>query len=205
MSVQRFHDAFSLDSARRRFLFKDDFLGDQLQDLWDVTVDAGGSGVVVDAETGGIVRLTTDGDTNDDAQIDWDDIRSLHIDQKICMEVSVKLNSVTAILAQLVLQRDAGNRVLFSTTGGNWTATTTNGADTDTDTGIAADTDEHVFRIETSNTEVLFYIDDVLVATNVTNIPDDAADFLQPRFFIRTTEDVAKSMDLDYVVVSQER
>ena len=58
MSV-KFHEAFSLDSARRQFNFSDHFLGDSLRDLWRTAGSAGGSADVVDAQDGGIVRLTT--------------------------------------------------------------------------------------------------------------------------------------------------
>ena len=59
MSV-RFAEAKCLDSMKRRFTFLDHFIGDQLQDLWTAGGDAGGSAVVVDAQDGGICRITTD-------------------------------------------------------------------------------------------------------------------------------------------------
>ncbi len=210
MSVVRTHDAFCLDSARRRFFFKDDFLGDQLQDLWTGSGDAGGSGVVVDAQTGGIIRLTTDGDTNDDWSIDWNTIRTLHVSQNVVIEMRMKLSSVANVRCRVPrIFFDGTNNILFQLdTGvdGNWHARTLDGATTDTDTGIVADTDYHVFRIDTFDTpSVNFYIDDVLVATHTTNIPDDAGDFLEPQLFLATLEDVAKSLDIDYIVVSQDR
>lgn len=70
MSVKD-HEAFSLDSARRRFHFDDHFLGDSLRDLWRDTGDAGGSATVVDQQDGGICRITTGAVDQDEWWIDW--------------------------------------------------------------------------------------------------------------------------------------
>ena len=109
------------------------------------------------------------------------------------------------VLLQLLF--DANNRIRFIyTSGSNWFIyTRSGGAITQADSGIAADTSYHVFRIECFPTgEVHFYIDGVETANSplATNIPTD---YLQPFMFITTAEDVIKSVDIDYVVVRQER
>jgi len=44
-------------------------------------------------------------------------------------------------------------------------------AETETDTGVAADTNWHIFRFEQLATTIKFYIDGVLVAIHTTNLP----------------------------------
>ncbi len=211
MSV-KVHEAFSIDSFQDRLLWWDDFLGDQLQDEWTSAGDAGGSAVVVDAQTGGIVRITCDGDTGDEWNLHWNNIRGLHVDKKATMEIRAKINSVTACDYRFKLQFDASNHVMFIfrpgfgyTTWHMWNRNA--GAITDVDSLVAPDTDYHVFRIECFPTgQVHYYIDGVEVANSpvTTNIPDDAGDFLQPLLFVETTENAEKSFDVDYVVVRQE-
>lgn len=211
MSV-KVHEAFSIDSFQDRLLWWDDFLGDQLKDEWNSTIAAAGTTDVVDAQTGGIVRLTTGAlDTNNNI-LDWQDIRSLHVDQKVSMEVRVKLTHLTQQYIELALRFDVNNYIMFwNGPGGaatNWfTYCNDGGASTSQDSGILADTDYHIFRIEAFPTgEVHFYIDGVETANSpiTTNIPDDVTDYLQPHIMIVTRENAAKSMDIDYVVVRQE-
>ena len=61
MSV-KIHESYCLDSQQTSLCWFDDFLGDQIQDEWTSTGDAGGTATVVDAQTGGVVRITTDTD-----------------------------------------------------------------------------------------------------------------------------------------------
>ena len=62
-----------------------------------------------------------------------------------------------------------------SSVGGNWLARTYQAAAEQTDSGVAADTDFHIFNIVITTATVNFYIDEVLVATHVTQIPDAGA------------------------------
>jgi len=206
------HMAFCLDSARRRLLWGDHFLGDQVQDEWRSTGDAGGSAVVVDGETGGICRITTDGDTNDAYRIDWNDIRSLHMDQRVCLECRVKAGTTDSLI-YLALWKDGNERIMFwkSNVDTNWQIFTQNGgATTDEDSGVAVDTSYHIFRIMChthGSNHIHFYIDGTETSNSPvsSNLPDDAGDELEPYLWIRTAENATKSMDIDYVVVSQDR
>ena len=213
MSV-KVHEAFCLDSFMDRLLYFDDFHGDQIQDEWREGGNAGGSAVVVDAQTGGIVRITTDNDNNDKRFIDWNDIRSLHVSKRVSMEVRAKINQATYVSVGFVLQFDMGNRVFFfvnEVAGGatNWQIFCMDGgAQTSLDSGVALDTDYHIFRIECFPTgQGHFFIDGVETANSpiTTNIPDDAGDYLQPWLQMQTRENLAKSMDIDYVYIRQER
>lgn len=206
----KFHEAFALDSAQDRFWWMDHFLGDQLQDEWRVV--STGSTVVVDQQTGGIVRLTTGAVGNNTEYIDWANIRSLHVDQRVSMESRIKLNQTTLMNVRSSLRFDASNRIYFyydTTISVNWLIRTTDGgALTSQDSGVAVDTDYHIFRIECFPTgEVHFYIDGTETANSpiTTNIPDDATDFFQPELWIQTRTNATKSMDVDYCAVRQDR
>lgn len=203
------HEAFSLDSFQDRLLFWDDFEGDQLKDEWRSTGSAGGSAIVVDAQTGGIVRITTGATDLNQYRMDWNNIRSLHVDKKVTMETRVKINDITLISFNIHLYFDGDNRFGFNDAGANILIyTEDNNVPTSANTGISYDTDYHIYRVEAFPTgELHFYYDGTEVPNSplTTNIPDDAADFLQPYILIRTNEDVAKSMDIDYVYIRQER
>ncbi len=207
------HEAYCLDSFSTQLNFWDDFEGDSLKDLWRSTGDVGGSAVVVDAQDGGVVRLTTNNATLEGWRLDWTNIRSLHIDKKVTMEVRIKLTHVEWMVQRLRLYFDAQNYVGFSVVGGVATGDYTIQSEDDNifgeaASGVTSDTDYHIFRIECFPTgEVHFYIDGVETANSplTANIPDGAADYLQPYLLIQTREDVAKTMDIDYVYIRQNR
>lgn len=209
MSVKA-HEAFSMDSFMNRLLWFDDFHGDQIQDEWN---EAGtGSAAVIDTQTGGIIRLTTGAINGDAYNLNWNDIRSLLVLKKVTGEFRAKLNATVAEIVQFLLIFDGTNLIRFiynAAVDANWHIETIDGgASTNQDSGIAADTDYHTFRIECFPTgEVHFYIDNTETTNSpiTTNIPDDAGDYLQPHIYIRTTEDIAKSVDIDYVYIRQER
>ena len=131
------------------------------------------------------------------------------------MEGRVKLSDSDAdIQAYLALRFDGSNWIMFwnRPADANWQIYSEDGgAPTQQDSGIARDTDYHIFRIEChthGGNHVHFYIDPPIEAANSpisTNVPDDAADFLQPYFWLQTREAAAKTMDIDYVYVRQER
>jgi len=213
MSVKQ-HEPMCFDSAQDRWWWMDHFLGDQIQDEWDSMFVGAGTNVVVDQQTGGIVRLTTGALANNSNILDWNDIRSLHVTKRVSSEYRVKLNSTSNEIVRIFLRFDWSNCIFFeyaSATLANWRIRTTDGgAPTIGDSGIAADTSYHIFRIEChthGGNHVHFYIDGTQTANSPinTNIPDDAADFLQPYLYIETTDAVLKSMDVDYCYVRQER
>jgi len=210
MSV-KFHEAYALDSQQDQLLWWDDFLGDQLQDEWRSVGTAGGSGAVIDQQTGGVFRLTTGGVLNDTWRIDWTDIRSLHVDQRVSMEIRIKLNSLSDIDSTFQLRFDMNNYIDFryrDTVGATWYIRTTNGgAQTASSSGINATTNYVILRIEAFPIgEVHFFIDGVEAANSpiTTNIPDDATDYLQPYLWIQTKANAVKTTDVDYVVVRQD-
>ena len=206
------HEAFSLDSLQDSLLFWDDFEGDSLKDLWR-TGGIDGNVAVVDAQDGGIIRLTTGATTNDTAYIDWADKRSLHVDKKVTVEWRVKLGQTADTQLRLFLRFDFNNTVYFqydASASANWFVVSTNTGTTSADSGIAVDTDYHILRIECFPTdEVHYYIDGVECGnspiTVAANIPNDAGDYLQPYMFLRTQADAIKTTDIDYIWVRQDR
>jgi len=213
MSV-KFHESYCLDSQQDQLIWWDDFLGDQIQDEWDSTIAGAGTTVVVDQQTGGIVRLTTGALTGNNNVLDWNDIRSLLVTKRISMECRVKVNQLTQAYVTLGLVFDGSNQIRFYAANAagadDWEIWCEDGgATTRQESGITLDTSYHIFRIEChihGGNHVHFYIDGTQTANSpiTTNIPDDATDYLQPHFLIQTRVDVAKSMDIDYVVVRQE-
>lgn len=75
-------------------------------------------------------------------------------------------------------------------------ARTWGAAEEETDTLVALDTDFHTFKIVWTATSVLFYIDNALVATHVTQVPGRP---LTSALLIRTEAVASKYMYLDYV------
>ncbi len=63
-----------------------------------------------------------------------------------------------------------------------------------TDSGVAASTNWVNLRIVSAATSVMFYIDNVLVVTNTTNL---TAVMVQPYLFLKNTEAVAKTVNID--------
>ena len=212
MSVD-FHEAVSFDSTRYRVDWEDEFEGDSLKDHWTLVVASGGTGAVVDGVDGGVYRLGTP-TASDTSYIYWNNIRTLHVNKKVTAEARVRANGGVTDTLRLLFQLiyDDDNRIMIYHSTDSVDITILCEDDTNVtsgDSGINIDADFHIYRIEASTTAVHFYIDDVECANSpiTTNIPNDAADYLQPRFYIVTNADTdpATSMDIDYVYVRQNR
>ena len=131
--------------------------------------------------------------------------------KKATIEFRLKALADTYINIQYGLRDNGANDAFFDfdETGGtadNWRMNTqdSGGASTLVDSGILSDTSYHIFRIECFPAgEIHWYIDAVECGNSpvTTNIPSD---YIAPYFYIRTREDAAKSMDIDYVVCRQE-
>lgn len=210
------HESYCLDSFMSHLLFDEDFEGDTIKDLWNVTLVGGGTAVVVDQQTGGIVRLSTP-TASDTVTLDWNDIRSLHVDQKVTIEARVRCNGGVTDTSRkiLALWFDGNNHLEFyhgvDSTDIRMRNIDDGGSNT-ASTNITVDTDWHIYRIEChthGSNHIHYYIDEVECANSprTSNIPDDATDYLQPYFYIDTNADTdpATSMDVDYVYIRQDR
>lgn len=87
--------------------------------------------------------------------------------------------------------------------GGNWQTLTRDAANEIQDSGIAADTDWHIFKILRTAASVIFSIDGVVVTTHVTQVPDAGAvnRTVQAGVGLRTLANVAKILRYEYVSV----
>lgn len=81
----------------------------------------------------------------------------------------------------------------------NWYCVTRAGSVSATriDTGIASSTTYRKFTVVTSASQVLFYIDNVLVGTQTTNIPS-AGTTIVPGIHIKNSAAASKSINIDY-------
>lgn len=80
----------------------------------------------------------------------------------------------------------------------NYNCRSHNALEETTDSGVALDTAFHTFKIVWTTTSVLFYIDDVLVATHITQVNLRSA--IQ-HFLLRTEAGATKGMFIDKVKV----
>ena len=206
------HEAFCLDSLQNQVLWFDDFEGDQLKDHWVLGLSAGGSGAVVDGVDGGICRLTTHVDPNDYAELFWNDVRSLTVAKKVCMEVRMKLGSASNILGYCFLMSAAdwlnylmigANTNLYA----NWFfRSRSDGVTTEVASTIAIDVNWHIFRIVAHThgaNHVHYFLDGAEFANSPisTNVPSV---YLQPRPYTQALIG-ANSIDIDYVYICQDR
>ncbi len=137
------------------------------------------------------------------------------IGDKMVFEARVQLEQTTLCqcaigFEQNIAQPTNGNdHAMFYYSSGvdaNWHTETceTGLAVENQDTGIAADTDFHIFKIEIELAVVRFYIDGVLVTTHVTMVPNDPNDAQQPVIALRTMQAAVKYLKYEYVAVWNE-
>jgi len=202
------HAPFCLDSLADYVEDGDDFWGDSVDARWHTS--GNGSAAVVDGVDGGVVRLTTGAVLGNGYMLSWQDIRSLHVSKRAVVECRVRAAQTNKCYFYMRVYNNSNDFVGFAffiePNNIFWYMQTRKaGALTQATSTDATDTNYHVFRIETSATEIHFYIDGVECVNSpiTTNIPNDL--YLQPHFYIYTNEGVAKSMDIDYVWWRQER
>ena len=205
------HEMLCFDSLHDLLFFVDDFEGDKLKDEWARSGIGAGTVVVVDSENGGVIRITTGGVLNNTQRIAWGEFHTLLVSKKASMETRIKLLDITTVQVTLRLYMDANNFIHFlyaSAISANWRIQTRSlGVGVAVDSGIAADTDDHIFRIEChthDENHVHFYIDDVETDNSPSNT-NITASYLEPIIGNLTRVGVARAFDVDYVVVRQER
>lgn len=211
--MMRSHEARSFDSMQKQFFWMDHFVGDQLQDEWNISGDGGYVTAVIDGELGGVVRLTTHSDYADEAYMYWANIRPLLVTKNVCVENRVKPQSITNMLFYAaLLQYDSSNHVaiIFESSTSLDKALTRNlsggvGGLHISNTVVTAD--YHLYRIQCSTqggNHVHSYIDGVELSTSpdAINVPTD---YLQNRLHTRTLTGATIYTDYDYTAVRQDR
>lgn len=153
----------------------DDFVTSSLLNMWLVAFSGSGSTVDVIDGIGGQVNVTSGSVADDYAELRVSNktlIKSANFKVAGRFKLSSNLNTVV----EFGLFGDSNNLIRFvydeSATPGNWSGETINsGTSTSTDTSVAADTNWHIFEIRGTDTDIKFYIDGTLRATNTTNLP----------------------------------
>lgn len=178
----------------------DDFLGDSLDARWNV---AAGVAAVQNLEHG-VMRLTTGAVIGNTAILNFGGFRPLNRAMHIAQEFKIRrVEGADQSVAFGVYDGDitaANHTARFEVNWfqGNWWAVTSDSvAENWVDTGVTRSASFHTHRIEEYDDWIYFFIDGVLVATSVANLPGVAIN-REPFFYIRTNVDDVKNLDVDY-------
>lgn len=202
--------SFQRNLVRGKSFWHDDFYGDSLDAKWRSTGNAGGSATPQSDIDGGVLRITTNASDTDAWYLDFNGLTTIRANQNPVFEVRAKLNQTTNQVVQFGLYRDATHHLLlgFDTSiDTEWYGIKYGqGASSRKQADLAFDTDWHIFRIAIDNDAPmgLCIIDDETTqkAEFTANLP---VVYLQPYLYVMTRENVAKSVDIDYVVFVQDR
>ena len=173
------------------FTYIDDFLGvavDSTND-WTVVKDSGASVAIVAVTVGGELGITSAATTdNDGGSVQGNEIFAVAADKNMFFQTRIKNNDVdqTDICVGFTVNfatnpenmLTATDRIVFQVDDGDASIlckTEKDGTETSTDSGIDMVDDTYIkLGIACSGTgKVEFFINDKLVATHSTNIPDD--------------------------------
>lgn len=184
----------------------DDFVGAALSDQWAASGDAPG---VADIEERSSLTIATGPAINDAFRINHNGVKGFRLEDIPILYTQSKFPDLTNMSCLIGFKVSATEYIWFSydsSIDANWHAITRNGgAITNTDTAIPASSSRQQLRIEyISATDVKFYIGDALVATHTTNVPD-LTDNAEPEIEMTTLENVAKEINLDYVIIDYAR
>lgn len=204
------------------FVIEDDFLGvavDSTND-WTVVKDSGASVGITADTAGGELNLTSAATTeNDGASIQGNEVFAVTADKYIFFETRLKCNDAdqTDICAGLTVNfatnpeamLTAADRIVFQVDDGDASIlckTEKDGTETSTDSGVdlSDSTYAKLAIAVTGTSSVEFYIDDKLVATHTTNIPDDE-NLTLAAMSLSGSASGTRATTLDYIVGAQTR
>jgi len=204
------------------FTYIDDFLGvtvDTIND-WTVVKDAGASVAIVADTVGGELTLTSTATTdNDGASIQKNETFSVDASKNLFFQTRLKNNDAdqTDICVGLTVNfaanpeamLTAADRIVFQVNDGDASInciTEKDGTATTTDSGIDLVDDTYIkLGIAVEGTgSVKFYINDQLVATHTTNIPDDE-NLTIAAMSVSGSATGTRATVLDYMMASQTR
>lgn len=156
------------------YLYNDEFIGRTHDPKYWRSSTNGGSGrvfIVPDAE-GGILALRSGKCANKWAKLSFSTgYNQFSAECNASMIAICKMEDISNTYVELGLCKDA-KYIRFQCNGdGNWYSSTKDVTATTVDTGITPANEWHKFKIATSAIDVKFYIDDILVSTHTTDIP----------------------------------
>ena len=162
--------------------FKDDFLGDLLDDRYEQRTEAAArsSLVLQDGAHGGVLRLLTGNVAADYARIMLGDqtyaTDNLDPDDGFELIGYWKLSATTSILGDMFVNAPVNEHIHVTADtdqGGNWYLRTFDGVgvDTFTDSGVAIDTDWHWHRLLVESQYAAHYLDGALINYTAVEIP----------------------------------
>lgn len=205
------------------YYFEDHFWGREALVIWTTRVTTGTFPDTPASDLNGQVRLTTGATGTDEESVDWDDVLECDNTLRPTLEVRVNLAQVdddTNIFIGLVntnigtdFSKDLGvgnedligfqmSHTIYTSTNWNLHCQLDGVSTSDAGAAAAASTDV-VLRFEfTSDTAVEWFINGTSQGTIDANIPTDA---LQPVIYIMTDAAAAKSIDVDYIKIWQDK
>jgi len=208
---------FSVDNEGRvsalefnptRVLFADEMWG-VLGSQW-ATRTTTGSRSPISGRSNGWFRLTTGATSTDEESIDWNDVAQFVNTAQPNQSFRVQLPSIADIEVDLGFIEVSGAsdddyiRFYFdASAGAAWNLEACTAGTCTTDAGANATTSiTKLSWVFTSDTELEWFIDDVSQGSVTTNVPTA---YLQPWIAVRTETTSAKSLDVDYDKVWQDR
>ena len=190
-------------NASDRMQFFDDFIGDWTDWWWTSTGGTGSSVEWIEAIAGQI-SLQSGGVSGNSV---WLGLGNSAVTIVANAELEFRLKLVETTYAYVSAGLNGSNQYaqFYVSENGNWFVSSYNGSgNTLTNTGMAADGDFHVFKIEATSTSIKFYIDGLLKATHTSNLPTSLMTF---SFYMDTSNSSSSGEEirLDYVKISCDR
>jgi len=175
--VDQFHLHIRRDKSK--MYFWDDFIGSDFLVWWVTNVSGTGSLVSIPQGEyiGGQALIRSGNGVGRNATLGWDSQYYVSAGKHLMFEGRLKIyNTTVGAYTEIGFGNwSSGAEVIYFSRDGssNWYANTVSGGNsTSQDTGVATDTNWHIFKIDCiSANEVKFYIDGVLKTTITTNIP----------------------------------
>lgn len=198
----------------QRFSFYDEFnRGVEDADFWLSGGDAGSFALLSTADFPTVWQLLTGGNIDNDRfihglaiynkyfVIGFDGYTTLTWEARLNFSSIADISAFFGLLAAVITDygeplADCAHFFADPAVNANFNCRSYDGGEEQSDSGIALDTDFHKFKIIWTVASVLFYIDDVLVGTHATRIPDMP---MTTEFLIRTEGAAVKGMRLDSI------
>lgn len=140
------------------------------------------------------------------SQISLNGAKALDVTKYFTLEARIRINDITSVINTPLMALGAADRISIyfsSPVGANWMMNTTNsGSTTTVDSSTEVTIGWHTIKIIVTNNLVRGYVDGVLCMTSITDVPNELMDLIVQ---VYTTENVAKTMDIDFVRIKADR